>query len=331
VDAIWIENMNTVLDDNCTLCLPNGERIKLNPTTMRALFEVQDLSVASPATVSRCGMVYMPPEELGWQPYVTTWIDVKFRTERGAGEEAAAYLHSLFNEHVDAGLNWVRRKAKESVPSVDINLVTSCTFILHALLAPERGVDFSKPTEVLHPQLLKLFVYSFMWSIGGNMNAGAWDPWDGWMRDRFPVFPSSGLVFDYFVDSSDFSFQPWSKCVPAFEYSAATPYFEMLVPTLDTVRYSFLLEVLLEVQKSVLFTGDTGVGKSVIVADSLARFTETKNIVPVTIYFSAQVRANIRGARPARPARGHRVQQRQPWRGVESEGDREGVVCAYYS
>jgi hypothetical protein len=59
-----------VLDDNCTLCLPNGERIKLNPVTMRMLFEVADLAVASPATVSRCGMVYVPPDGVGWRPYV---------------------------------------------------------------------------------------------------------------------------------------------------------------------------------------------------------------------------------------------------------------------
>jgi dynein heavy chain len=64
--------MNTVLDDNMTLSLVNGERIKLN-FNMRILFEVQDLAQASPATVSRCGMLYLTPSDLGWRPYFNSW------------------------------------------------------------------------------------------------------------------------------------------------------------------------------------------------------------------------------------------------------------------
>ena len=39
------------------------------------LFEVEDLAVASPATVSRCGMVFSDYKDLGWQPYVDCWLD----------------------------------------------------------------------------------------------------------------------------------------------------------------------------------------------------------------------------------------------------------------
>lgn len=77
VDADWIENMNTVLDDNKVLCLMNSDKIPMN-NSMTMMFETDDLSKASPATVSRCGMVYLPENTIGAKNFYLRWLDANY-------------------------------------------------------------------------------------------------------------------------------------------------------------------------------------------------------------------------------------------------------------
>ncbi|XP_054635035.1 dynein axonemal heavy chain 6 isoform X2 [Dunckerocampus dactyliophorus] len=289
VDALWIENMNTVLDDNKMLCLANSERIKLSPS-IHMVFEVQDLAVASPATVSRCGMVFIDPDELKWMPYVQTWIS-------GLGskfpEAVKTCLLELFEQYVEDGLQYVLKHCTQAIRQVDISKVTTLCSLLEALLLGKEGLDFNMDSKRLNDVLCQTFIFCYLWAIGGNLPSVHWDDFDNFIREQFKdnsnaKIPTGGALWDVYMNFTKMSLVQWEKIIPSFAYNSEQPFFEMLVPTADTVRYGYLMEKLLSVRHSILFTGSTGVGKSVIARGLLNSIQEKSGYVPVYINFSAQ-------------------------------------------
>lgn len=120
VDALWIESMNTVLDDNKKLCLNSGQIIPLTPR-MTMMFEVEDLEVASPATVSRCGMVYMEPVALGFKCIFDSWFNT-FPPPFKLSEKLPQKIKDFVSKYITTLLDFMRRNCPEPVTTMNNNL-----------------------------------------------------------------------------------------------------------------------------------------------------------------------------------------------------------------
>lgn len=168
VDAIWIENMNTVLDDNKKLCLVSGEIIQMS-STMTMMFEVEDLAVASPATVSRCGMVYMEPSALGYTPLLTSWVD----RLHSVLKPFQSQFSEMFEALVPPLIAYTRKNLREVVSTTNHNLANSFFRLLDSMLltyvkAEEfEGLDEEKKQK-LASSIDKIVIFSILWSIGGS-------------------------------------------------------------------------------------------------------------------------------------------------------------------
>ncbi|XP_068166194.1 dynein axonemal heavy chain 12-like [Antennarius striatus] len=306
IDTLWIESMNTVLDDNKKLCLMNGEIIQMS-NTMSLIFEVDDLSRASPATVSRCGMIFMEPSQLGLDPIFYSWLNTI--PDALQKPEFRSLLLDLFNWLVPPAVKYLRSSCIEVVSTTDSNTIISLCRLFQVILAePLKTKPGDKNIRIW---IMAAFAFSLVWSIGGSCDTKS--------REEFSVFirkilsgeskehqipknverwecpiDEEGLVYDYFYKFEGAgSWVHWNNVLEQIDPDNITTKPEdVIVPTIDTVRYTYLMDHFISHDIPLLLVGPTGTGKSVYVKEKLMNKLDRDSYLPFFINFSARTTAN---------------------------------------
>ncbi|CAB3257120.1 unnamed protein product [Arctia plantaginis] len=292
VDALWIENMNSVMDDNKLLTLANGERIRLAPYCA-LLFEVGDLNYASPATVSRAGMVFVDPKNLGYQPYWDMWL--RGRTN----EEEREQLDGLFEHYVAGAINYIvfglfglqqQTPLKTIVPQTPLNLVTQLCYMISGLM-PNKAVD----EEIDRTVVECVFMVSMYNSLGAAIvDRGRLD-FDNYVKKACPMmlvddnpekkattkhFPMGyATLYEYCLELDTKIWEAWEWLVPPYQHCRETKFPSILVPTVDTLRMTWLIKIMESVERPVLLVGETGTSKTAIITNYLRELPPEKYII----------------------------------------------------
>ncbi|XP_030837708.1 dynein heavy chain 2, axonemal [Strongylocentrotus purpuratus] len=284
VDTLWIESMNSVMDDNKVLTLINGERIAM-PDQVTLLFETEDLAVASPATVSRCGMVYTDYADLGYQSYVTSWLSkIKDKQQQDI-------IQHLIDKYLMKIQDFKRHNCKELVTISELNGVASFCNLYSALATEENGVNPADKDN--YERMIELwFLFCLIWSVGCTVDEDGRKKLDNYIREIEGTFPNKDTVYEYYVDPKGKSWSHWEdKLRSGWRYPNTSPFYKIMVPTVDTVRYNFIIQALVTRKNPVLLVGPVGTGKT-SVAQSVCSKLDPQSYSVLTINMSSQTTSN---------------------------------------
>jgi dynein heavy chain len=319
IDAVWIENMNTVLDDNKKLCLMSGEIVKMSDT-MTMMFEAEDLQEASPATVSRVGIVYLEPRNLGWHVLLESWIEMQLPSLGWAEDSLVPqveFITSLFDWLLPPALYFVDKFCMKPVPVTFMELGMSCIRLLDCLLDCPHGLGSN-----IEKAIEGFFIMALTWSVGACVNPEGRLKFNEYLRilvageiadsaehtdflKKSPKYEETtateehamgcalpeGSVYDFKWDGKKLSWSNWMDLADHFSIPRGAGFNSILVPTVDTERHNFLIAQLLEHGYHMLCSGDTGTGKSASINRKLLTGLDAK-YKSNFVNFSAQTQCN---------------------------------------
>ncbi len=156
-----------------TLCLANGERIKLK-SNIKILFEVLNLTQASPATVSRCGMVYLDASIIDSNSLIHSKLYGKLSSFFEAKPELAGTVVRLLSNAIDKTMPSLRKafKAQAIIRCTQLNLTMSVCRMLESMIAS------ISPAHLLANEkknLDRLLAWSLAWGLGSHLNERSHD------------------------------------------------------------------------------------------------------------------------------------------------------------
>ncbi|KAB0793663.1 hypothetical protein PPYR_13283 [Photinus pyralis] len=295
VDAVWIENMNTVLDDNKKLCLMSGEIISMS-NKMNLIFEPADLEQASPATVSRCGMIYMEPRLLGWIAFKDSYLA---KLEKTLVPEQLEIVQEMIEWLIPPCFDFIFHHCKYFVIVSDMHLFHSFSRLLSSLLVEEQQISTI--------WLQTAIVFCIVWGLGSTLTSQGRISFDVFFRkliygedkshpkpksfklQKNQLFPERYIIFDWVFDKkSNGAWITWTETMDkALSISPNAKMSELIIQTNESLCQKYFLRLCLANQLPILFVGPTGTGKSAIVLDHLIGLPKDK-FLPNVINFSAR-------------------------------------------
>lgn len=312
--------MNSVMDDNKLLTLASNERIPLKPH-MRMVFEIRDLRFASPATVSRAGIIYISTNTGSqWRSLIASWIRKLGRLPDKEGEasssshgkgdsrHAAAVVESpdtivhtnlrgLFDRYCAPTLLFLKKECKPIVPVEDVTLVTNLLRLLDATLMPALLKKMCDPAVTPPEEAARVietyFVFAAVWAFGAALTVVDSEDYrlkfSTWWRGEFKSvkMPSRDTVFDYWLNPSTLQFDSW-KASPFFSEvafdSRKMSMSAVTVPTPETCAITYWSDLLIRQRNPVMLTGYAGCGKTQLVSGLLA--SQPSDRMHITVNFN---------------------------------------------